>query len=272
MDILFPAATGNREAIEYARTHILPAIASGRIASYGHHEDSGPYRLEFLTAENFPALFQQMQNMNRQLNERYGTQLASPDIVIVDNHHQIAAHHRNSDLIIISRRTMEEGNAAPLIAHELAERQGVLVRGDLALSDEVALRQQMRLPNQPGTIERHRANECYEDADAMTMVGPEAYQRALHAQLSLLGRRYNAHQLNDISAGIDRGGGADHYPTTLERHRLAETFRNNPGLLEQFRNNPHSIQFDGACNVTQVEDRGSVPAGVGRQSPQERHR
>ncbi|MBY0355762.1 MAG: hypothetical protein K2Q12_08555 [Rickettsiales bacterium] len=225
-----------------------------------------------VTAENHPELHRQTLEMNRQLNERHGTHYAPPDVLLVDNNNQIPLYSELADMIVISRRTLEQGNAPAMIAHELAERQGQLTRGDMRLNQEFNLRRDLGLAQPTGTLERHRVNECREDAEAIVLVGPDAYQRAFHSELSPL--PHNTDELNYISDGLLRGNASEHYPAILDRLRMVATFRDNPELLARFRNNPQAIQLDGSCNITEVEARGAgtarAPQQVGNDPAQAR--
>lgn len=252
-DLFSPATTGNRELRDFARTIVIPLVESGEMSgALGVNINPGPYRTEMVTAENHPELYWQTLEMNRQLNERHGTRYPPADVMIVDNDDQVGAYSHAADLIVISRRTLDQGHAPALIAHEFAERQGSFVRGDFLLNQEIELRDRLGLAQPPSTIERHRANECREDADAITLVGPDVYLRQIVAMFSQF-----------------PGDRVDYYPTDLDRYRMAATFRDNPELLARFRNNPHAIQLDGACNITQVEERGSGTTGPDRQTSPE---
>lgn len=257
--LFLPAGSENRDLINDARRQFEPFIQNGAInIQFSGSQRLGQFSTEMVSHQNYPEIFRQTEEMNSELNQRYGSRLATPGVMIVDNPHQVPVYLAPADLIIIPRSMVVAGTASAMIAHELSERQGALIRGDFYLNNEIRVRDELNLPRREHAIAQHRANECREDADAIALVGPDAHQRAIVQLAGSLGHSADTNQLNDISANISTGGAIFYYPTYLDRHRMAATLRNHPELLEQFRQNPHAIRFDGSCTITQVEERRAV--------------
>lgn len=226
----------------------------------------GPFTVERVTEDSYPELYRQMNAMNHSLNERHGTRLPIPELLIVDNDQQLPMYINDSNQIVISKDVVEQGHAPAMIAHELAERLNHFTHGDRRLLQEIQLRNLLDLPLPDEVLRQHRSNECREDANEASLVGPE---RSRAAFAYLIGKIRPLPAPDDLASDMRGLFDPLQYPTDRQRLRLLNVLEQRPDLLQAMTERPHQVRFDEACNMSVVEERGAPtsPMANGTEQP-----